>query len=333
MRDTTSDSIVPIHIACWACYIGYELGANYYVTDAISPLINIVAYYTSNIGLFYSQLYLLNRTISRQRPAYLKGILLTIALILVFLMIKVLLDCVLWPVKGTYDTRIHTIRRYAVLDLLRCINFIILSTLYWSAGYLHFLRGRSVAAENAYLRQQINPHLLFNTLNFIYNAVLRSSEAAANCVRLLADIMRYGLSDAPGGKVPLEKELVQIRNLVEINRLRFNGKTFLEFRAEGNFGQAVIPPVILLTLTENIFKHGNLTNPDHPAKLDIRLTADNQLTYASSNLKKRTSGHRPERQTGLRNTLTRLELAYPGRFRLVSGGDDDFYQLTLTIQL
>ena len=170
-----------------------------------------------------------------------KGAVLILILFIFYISIKLLIDIIF---SQGLTIRLATILNdFFPISIFRNVYFFVLSTFYWAATNLNFYRSsalfaekkkleaenakvalemRLLASRNAYLKQQINPHILFNTLNFIYNAVYQYSESAGRSVLLLSSIMRFVLEDVDAaGKIPLEKELDHLRHLIEINEIRF----------------------------------------------------------------------------------------------------------------
>jgi two-component system LytT family sensor kinase len=184
------------------------------------------------------------------------------------------------------------------------------------------------------LEHQLNPHLLFNSLGFIYNSVHENSPKAAECVLLLSDIMSFSLHDkSDDGKVPLSGEVEQIRRLIDINRYRFDKALSIGVNLNGSFEKFRIIPLILFTLTENLFKHGNVLNTKFPALLSITVDSGGLLVFQSSNLKRPENEFIPGRKIGLKNVRLRLDFAYPNNYQLTISEDEDFYKTTLTINL
>ncbi len=163
-------------------------------------------------------------------------------------------------------------------------------------------------AQNAFLKAQINPHFLFNTLNFIYNKVSKSSPEAAEAVISLSEMMRYAItSDDKGGTIILQDEMEQVKNLVNLFKLRRNQPLYLsvEFEERAKYIQFI--PLVLLTLTENIFKHGQLDDANHEATLQVYID-DETLFFETHNLSQPQKSNRAH--TGLANIKDRLIYAY-----------------------
>lgn len=127
--------------------------------------------------------------------------------------------------------------------------------------------------ELAFLKAQINPHFLYNTLSFLYVKATKVSPVLAESIMTLSEIMRYALSNDvdSNGTVLIEDEIVQIQNLIKIHELRFDSKFCVEFKLNADFeGQRIIP-LIIITIIENSFKHGVFNNPDDPIEIEISL--------------------------------------------------------------
>jgi LytS/YehU family sensor histidine kinase len=284
-----------------------------------------------------------------------KALLIFVVLCIALLILKLFAGYFLQRPVESITVFLKRFPNYLKGTFFRGMFFVMLATFYWAASHISYFRKQAHESEkrrlvaqnekleaeaklaesrNAYLTQQLNPHLLFNSLNFIYNSVYQQSPEASNCVLLLSDIMRFSLEDAgQDGKVPLEDEIQQVKNLIAINLYRFNGTLLLETKFDLAAGPYRIIPLILLTLTENLFKHGNLKNAGQPALLQIALNEDGQLSYYSRNLKKAESGHIQRRQIGLQNTRIRLDYAYPGNYELKVTEDGECYELWLNLQL
>ncbi|OCX54307.1 hypothetical protein BEL04_08595 [Mucilaginibacter sp. PPCGB 2223] len=324
-----------IHMACWAAFIGYELGLLYYSIGHLEPLYRYVLFYALNIGFFYAQATVLNRTFYRSSPDYLGGVLLWLLLLGGYLLVKAGLDFLL------YARPLTAVRPMMPGYLFRAGYFAILSAAYWSSGYIAFYRNKVTEAarkqaelRNAYLEQQISPHMLFNTLNFIYSEVRRNSPDAARSVLLLSDIIRFGLEAADAnGSTPVEEELMHLRQLEEINRYRFAAGFYFELTTEGDFSGLRIIPMVLLTLAENLFKHGHLGDPGAPAGILIRALPGGVLYYHSHNRKKSKNDMARRGGTGLMNIKARLDHAYQGRYEWDTSDTPENYTTTLIIHL
>lgn len=211
--------------------------------------------------------------------------------------IKLLLTLVLWLCTKTGYTYLLDKFGYNLLYNISDIKFFLLANVYRFslfsiyAGFIWFfttknklqqtllvkdleeqkLKNALLIAEYSALKAQINPHFLFNTLGFIYSkAVVSSDEVVSKSILLLSDVLRYSLQDIKQNeKIPLNRELDYIRKLCEINKLRFDGKCFVDILSYGEEFNKKIPPFILLTLFENAMKHGDFQDPTYPIIFEI----------------------------------------------------------------
>lgn len=182
-----------------------------------------------------------------------------------------------------------------------------------------------------FLKAQINPHFLHNTLNFLYAKSIPYSAELSEGILTLSDIMRYALSEgnAKDGKAPLKDEIEHVRNVIKINQLRFSNNLNVKCEVEGVINGAEIIPFVLITLVENAFKHGDLKSSDHPIIVKIKV-ADGTLYFYCHN-KKKTGPKELSTGIGLDNIQKRLVLAYGDKFIFNVKEDDTFYTTELTI--
>lgn len=188
-------------------------------------------------------------------------------------------------------------------------------------------------AELAFLKAQINPHFLFNTLNGIYALTVKKSDAAPDAVSRLSAIMRYVITEAHHDTVSLDLEIAQIRNLIELQKLRLTSSTTVTFEVSGNTTGLTIVPLILMTFIENAFKHGISTEEDSPILIQLRVDEERKLRFHVRNKKpKHRSGNHDSGGIGLENTKRRLEQVYGGRHDLIMRNGANDFLVDLVIQ-
>jgi LytS/YehU family sensor histidine kinase len=183
-----------------------------------------------------------------------------------------------------------------------------------------------------FLKAQINPHFLHNTLNFLYAKSLPYSTELSEGILTLSDIMRYALSPSAtkDGKVMLKEEIEHVRNVIKINQLRFSNNLNVAFDVSGVVNGATIIPFILITLVENAFKHGDLKNPPYP--IDIKLNvADGKSLYFYCRNRKRPGAKELSTGIGLDNIKKQLDLTYGTGYALNVKDEAEFYTTELTI--
>lgn len=177
---------------------------------------------------------------------------------------------------------------------------------------------RHTQAQLNYLKAQINPHFLFNTLNNIYSAAVLQHPRTADMVLRLSDLLRYVTYEGQARRIPLEKEMAQIRAYLDLFQLKSEHPLPIRFDVEGALEKMEIEPLLLLPLVENALKHGNLDEQPDQAFLHILLKKEHgkllfrvENTVDPINRQKDDTGG-----VGLDNIRQRLELNYPGRHRL-----------------
>jgi len=187
-------------------------------------------------------------------------------------------------------------------------------------------------AEYAFLRSQINPHLLNGTLKYIYEETLTLSKNLAADVAILRDIMLYSLqSDKDDRLVLLNHEIAHIRNVIKINQLRFNNRLEIILNIKGNTEGVKIIPLILITAVENILKHGVCTDKEAPVKIDLEIDDIKGCIHLNTWNQNRKGPKELSSGIGLDNIKKRLINHYQNTFSLITTATEHDYQLSLSI--
>ncbi|HWB90779.1 MAG TPA: histidine kinase, partial [Puia sp.] len=179
------------------------------------------------------------------------------------------------------------------------------------------IANEKLKAELSFLKAQINPHFLFNTLNNIYALASAQSEHTAAAVMKLSSIMRYVLTEARNDLVPLEKEIQFTSHYIELQKMRLTDKTIIEFSICGEPLGRQIAPLLLLPFVENAFKYGISTRERSPIKILLEIKKDS-LYFSICNQKHPNVLLRVSDNTGIgiSNTKRRLDLFYEDRYSL-----------------
>jgi two-component system, LytTR family, sensor kinase len=187
------------------------------------------------------------------------------------------------------------------------------------------------SANLNFLKAQINPHFLHNTLNFLYAKSLPYSPELSEGILTLSDIMRYALSEgnAKDGKAPLKDEIEHVWNVIKINQLRFSNKLNVNFNVEGFTDGITIIPFVLITIVENAFKHGDLKDQTYP--IEIRLEANGKRLRFTCINKKKSGPKELSTGVGLDNIKKRLDLAYGKNYSFNIKNEAEFYSTELII--
>jgi len=204
-----------------------------------------------------------------------------------------------------------------------------------SQQQLELLEKEKTKNELDFLKAQINPHSLFNSLNTIYGHIDKSNQVARNILLRFSELLRYQLYDCSAENVSLEKEIDYIKNYVAFQQLRKNENLIVNLEIEIGSSNLKIAPLLLVVLIENAFKYVS-TSPEKENKIFIRLftkeavlhggvfnTTDPQLSVSNANGK----------GIGITNLKRRLELLYPGKYELTSKNETGFYETNFNIDL
>jgi Histidine kinase len=187
-------------------------------------------------------------------------------------------------------------------------------------------------AEVAYLKAQINPHFLFNTLNSIYAMAIDKSDATADAIVKLSGMMRYVLNESGQEYVSLQKEMDYLSDYIDLQRTRLGDTVALQFAVSGDTLGKRIAPLLLISFIENAFKHGLNPEADASIAIDIQIKSD-KLEMLVTNRKVLKATLETTDGIGIGNAVQRLKLQYPGRHTLKIEENQHDYRVWLSIQI
>lgn len=188
--------------------------------------------------------------------------------------------------------------------------------------------------ELRFLKDQINPHFLFNNLNNIYVQSRKTPELVPESIMQLSELMRYQLYDAAKNAVPLTQEINFLKNYIAVEELR-REHLDAEVNVTGDTNMVAVAPLIFLAFVENVFKHGDFSNPDHAVlKVSWHVTRDN-IVFICQNSKSALAKPNPKGVggIGLENVRRRLDIHYPNNYELDANNTDNLYKVHLKIKL
>lgn len=181
------------------------------------------------------------------------------------------------------------------------------------------------------LRNQINPHFFFNSLNSIYGLTQKKSDLAPKALLLLSEIVRYVLSSSNEEITNLSNEIENLEKYIQINKLRFSNQIKIEYQKKGNFSFYLIEPLLLMTFIENAFKHGDFST--HPIKIQIFENKGQLQFYVKNAIARLERTQKNIENTGLKTTKKRLKYLYPQKYYLNINNSSQFYEVHLTLKL
>jgi len=193
------------------------------------------------------------------------------------------------------------------------------------------LEQKSLAELNL-LKSQVQPHFLFNTLNNIYYEAFREAPRTALLIGRLSDIMRYFVEESPKEKVFLTAEIQFLENYIALEKIRIRHGVKVIFHKEYE-GEPTVPPMLLMTFVENIFKHGiDRSAPDNQIHLSL-VQKDGTLVFETGNALQDLPAGPAKEGFGLKNLEKRLTLLYGNRFELHTARTGSLFHASLKIPL
>jgi two-component system LytT family sensor kinase len=334
------------HIFIWIGIIAFFLFIVHSNTKMTTHrmLVIFVLYGSINISLFYiNYLLFIPQFLNKKRYGlYITAIVITIiaygvAKYGVGLFFK---DDILMRSMGPKETRHVLIGfwSYFTSTLITSIIFIFLSVVlkfsidwFLNERIQRDLENQRLSAELAFLKSQINPHFLFNSLNSIYSLAYQQSESTPGAILKLSEIMRYMLYECNDNKVDLSKELQYLQNYIDLQKIRFGDKAYFEFKVDGLVTDQQIVPLLLIAFIENAFKHGIANDAFSPIRMLISVDKEHLHFFVQN--KKHNNNRDAIGGIGLHNVKRRLDLLYPGKYNLEVRDEFDTYTCELSLVL
>ncbi|MBC5775375.1 histidine kinase [Pontibacter sp. KCTC 32443] len=335
------------HLSFWVCYVVF-FGLLYgsYIDDYYNAfMVELVELPFKMALVYFNMYYLMPKFLLTRRylEFFVYLLLLTgaIAGLMQYVLLPLLIHPLICPTTCTQDnlTLYRFVKNIVNINYLVAISATIVLLRNW---YQHQQSARTLSqdkleAELKFLKGQIHPHFLFNTLNSLYSLTLKKSDNAPEMVLKLSGLMDYMLYDANAAKVPLEKELNYIRNYIDLERIRYGNRVDISFTEAGTILGKTIAPMMLLPFVENAFKHGVSTETENAwVRIDIKVQ-DRNLSLRVENCKCGEKQDRSDREMasgiGLKNVRRRLELLYKDAYSLEIEDEPDVYAVHLELDL
>lgn len=197
------------------------------------------------------------------------------------------------------------------------------------------LENEKLNAELNYLKSQINPHFLFNTLHNLNSLVYAGAKNANDVIIKLSNIMRYMIYESGKERVMLSSEIDYMNDYIHLESIRLNNSFKLDFKITGLVDQVKIAPLMLITFLENAFKHG-VSDQEQDCWINVNLIVDSSQVVHYQVFNKKIKSVNPNKLKsgfGLDNVKKRLELSYPDNYVLSVIDIEDIYTIRLTLRL
>ena len=183
--------------------------------------------------------------------------------------------------------------------------------------------------ELHYLKKQIHPHFLFNTLNTIYGFALKQSKQTPDIILKLSNLLDYILYQINKPRVSLKEEVMHIKEYIELEKIRFQDTLKIMFKADEISDDIQVAPMLLIPFVENAFKHGNIMDGFLSIEINIQVF-DNSLDF---NIRNTFNPENQDQKTGigLENIKKRLDLNYHDNYQLIYDLKKNWYSVNLAI--
>ncbi len=224
---------------------------------------------------------------------------------------------------------------YVFMMLFVSMSVALKATMRWYRDSINFekVKASQLEADLRNLRNQLNPHFLFNTLNNIYSLVALDTQKAQDSIHRLSGLLRFVLYENSAQFVPMDKELEFTKNYIDLMALRLGANVRLNVDIRNNNCRREIASLMFMTLIENAFKHGISNSKDSFIEIQIAVDNDNGVlcTVANSTGREQDGIESKNSGIGLTNLRQRLELLYPDAHRLEVKKEDDRFSVILNI--
>lgn len=326
---------IGLHILVWVafgCWVFYYLSGNQTLT--LHRVFDVLVGISFWLLIFYiNWYYLIPKYLAKNKlTLYLLQVL---ALLLLYGLVKSPLDYYLFRDFNPNMNSVYTSDRLIQYGLGGLVLVFISSGLKVTGNYIKNerrnkeLENQKLVAELAFLKSQVNPHFLFNTLNNIYSLAYKQHPDTPDAIMKLSLLMRYMLYESNDTLVSLQKEVDHINNFIDLQKLRLREQASIKFNIEGDITGKQIAPMLMMTLVENAFKHGLVSKNEIGILLNLTVT-DKELQFNTANNisthKKREFGG-----IGLENLSQRLKLLYPDKHELIFKEKEGIFYATMKL--
>lgn len=321
-----------LHFLAWSFFLLFPIHLipkiSFFIEN--NPVFLIIYTFTSiaTICFFYLNYYLLI-------PKYLfqnKYIIFIISIIS-FIIISILLTRFIITLDFLNKISINSSQPRLLANLL--FRFLIVFIVAFTLRFYHKIKEfelNLIRTELTQLKAQINPHFLFNTLNGIYALALTKSDRTVDYLAKLSSMMRYSLSEISTDKVPLENEILYLKNYIELQKIRFTEKTIVNFTLNGNVDSQLISPLLFINLIENAFKYGVSNEVETEINIHIKIK-ENLLKFQVKNDIINQNNRTISQKIGLKNVKRRLDLIYENNYMLKVNHSDKEFEVIVEINL
>ncbi len=259
-----------------------------------------------------------------------------ITLTLIIVNEELILERIIYPTsRGQYFPGVF----YTLIDILPILSIYIGFKFAWDAHKkqreLELLKNEMKESELQFLKSQINPHFLFNNLNNLYSYAIESSPKTPSIILELSAVLRYMLYECKEDQVSLSKELEHLESFTALNKLQIENRGTITFKTTYDSKHYTIAPLILIVFIENAFKHSTASQANN-ISIEIKTHIDSKgllSFYCKNSFFEQTNTNSLAHGIGLENVKKRLRLLYPEAHKLEITHEENYYIVSLQLQL
>jgi two-component system, LytTR family, sensor kinase len=322
---------VPIFTFLWIAYLLFNFIDTYrYAKEYFHVIPLLLTYVVITILVFGLSKFILPRFYQTKRYLYfslsiiLCWLLYFLASYLIEIVFEVKYYNMVLPNLNMGNYTLSTVKYFTFYTIISCA--------YYFSKVINNTESELLKMELAFLRAQINPHFFFNTLEGVILRLRKVDFETGELIATMGHVMRYSVEmPEPDGKLRLSKEVEQIENLIYLYHIRFPDDCHMIFEHPKIPDNLRIIPLMLVTLAENAFRHGEFTEPNKPITMVLSLKG-NEMVFTTHNWKRNWSID-PGESVGRENILRRLQLLYPGKHSFTCKEDEHTYSTRLTLKL
>ena len=194
-------------------------------------------------------------------------------------------------------------------------------------------RAEQLTSELKYLRSQVSPHFLFNTMTNLVSLARQQSPLLETSLIKLSELLRYMLYDTSREKITIDDEIEQVKNYLSLQQLRFGEGVDIRLDIKNNAGGSFIEPMLLIPFIENAFKHGIGMVQRPFIYIEIEIVEQKLFFMVSNNYNAENRSKDENSGIGLANVRNRLELLYPAKYQLLVTGENNVFKAQLNLDL
>lgn len=331
---------IALHVLFWLLIyaVWFYLRYQDYSSKVIALQITLVKVAALAAAVYTTNFLLVPRLLYQKKYFYavaaFVGVIFLSSIIKVFLMAQILHQPDLFSVSGNLKTKLYEnlISDFFLVLTGACFK-LIFDQMKMQQRLTEIAKEKAVTELN-FLKSQINPHFLFNSLNSVYFLISKENLEAREALHKFSEMLRYQLYEGKDTMVPVEKEVGYLKDYVDLQKLRKNANCSVEFNCAADIKGFSIEPLLLISFVENAFKHlSHFNTKTNHIKLDIHRS--NGIFYFSV-LNSKEEGHKTTERSGgigLNNVKRRLELIYPGKHELEINDSAEQYSVNLKLAL